>query len=55
MIEQFEKHKEQDEDLWLFFTALRKRLKEIAIELKKNPEVLGKYAKLHGFVDHFTN
>jgi len=37
VLEKYEDHKKDDEDLWLFYTALRNRVDSIISELKKEP------------------
>jgi hypothetical protein len=37
LLSEYEKHKEEEENLWLFFTALKTRLKNIKEELIKQP------------------
>lgn len=38
LLQEYEKHKNEEDTLWLFFTALKTRLKNIKVELMKNLE-----------------
>ena len=38
LLSEYEKHKEEEENLWLFFTALKTRLKNIKEELIQQPQ-----------------
>lgn len=38
LLSEYEKHKEEEENLWLFFTALKTRLKNIKEELMQQPQ-----------------
>ena len=42
LLDEYEKHKNEEENLWLFFTALKTRLKNVQEELQKSdikPEI----------------
>ena len=37
MLQEYENHKEDEEKVWLFYTALKSRLKSIAKAMRKDP------------------
>lgn len=46
MLEQYESHKEDNEKLWLFYTALKKRVEEIRNHILLNRESMNKFINL---------
>lgn len=54
MIDHYEEIKGIEEEKWLFFTALRERLKSIAKELGKDMETVKKFPRLDGFIKFFN-